>query len=59
MEKILFAARQVQGKKALLGKGRFTVQNVDFELPGGYIMGIVGENGAGKKIGRASCRERV
>ena len=48
MEKILFAARQVQGKKALLGKGRFTVQNVDFELPGGYIMGIVGENGAGK-----------
>lgn len=48
MEKILFAAKQVQGKKALLGKGRFTVQNVDFELPGGYIMGIVGENGAGK-----------
>ncbi len=48
MEKILFAAKQVQGKKALLGKGRFTVQNVNFELPGGYIMGIVGENGAGK-----------
>lgn len=48
MEKILFSAKQVQGKKTLLGKGRFVLQNVDFELPCGYIMGIIGENGAGK-----------
>lgn len=48
MEKIIFSAKQVQGKKALFGKGRFVLQDVDFELPSGYIMGIVGENGAGK-----------
>ena len=48
MEDIIFSAKQVQGKKALFGKGRFALQNVDFELPSGYIMGIIGENGAGK-----------
>ena len=48
MEDIIFSAKQVQGKKALFGKGRFGLQNVDFELPSGYIMGIIGENGAGK-----------
>lgn len=48
MEKIIFAAKQVQGKKALPGRNRFTLKNIDFELPEGYIMGIVGENGAGK-----------
>ena len=51
MEDIIFSAKQVQGKKALFGKGRFALQNVDFELPSGYIMGIIGENGA--EIGRA------
>ena len=40
--------KRQQGKKALFGKGRFALQNVDFELPSGYIMGIIGENGAGK-----------
>ncbi len=44
MEDIIFSAKQVQGKKALFGKGRFALQNVDFELPSGYIMGIIGEN---------------
>ena len=48
MEKIIFAAKQVQGKKALPGRNRFILKNIDFELPEGYIMGIVGENGAGK-----------
>lgn len=48
MENIIFSAKQVHGKKALFGKGRFVLQNVDFELPSGYIMGIIGENGAGK-----------
>ena len=43
MEDIIFSAKQVQGKKALFGKGRFALQNVDFELPSGYIMGIIGE----------------
>lgn len=48
MEKIIFAAKQVQGEKVLPGRKRFTLKNIDFELPEGYIMGIVGENGAGK-----------
>jgi ABC-2 type transport system ATP-binding protein len=43
MEKILFAAKDVNGT------GRaFKLSNVDFELPCGYIMGIIGKNGAGK-----------
>lgn len=50
MEDIIFSAKQVQGKKALFGKGRFALQNVDFELPSGYIMGIIGENGAADTI---------
>jgi ABC-2 type transport system ATP-binding protein len=42
-EKIIFAAKEVNGT------GRaFKLSNVDFELPCGYIMGIIGKNGAGK-----------
>lgn len=28
--------------------GGFSLQNISFELPKGYIMGVIGENGAGK-----------
>lgn len=28
--------------------GAFSLQNISFELPKGYIMGVIGENGAGK-----------
>lgn len=28
--------------------GDFSLQNISFELPKGYIMGLIGENGAGK-----------
>ena len=38
----------------------FSLNHLNLTLPWGCIMGLVGENGAGKsKIGRASCRERV
>lgn len=46
-EKILFRAENVNGIK----KGpfnRFTLREINFSLPEGYIMGIVGKNGAGK-----------
>ncbi len=46
MEKIVFEARNVSGKRGLF-RG-FQLQNVDFQLPYGYIMGIIGKNGAGK-----------
>lgn len=49
MKDSLFSARKVSG---LAGSGykkkAFRLEEVDFELPGGYIMGIVGKNGAGK-----------
>lgn len=42
---ILFAARQVSGKHKRRG---FRLSDVSFELPRGYIMGVIGKNGAGK-----------
>ena len=35
------------------------VVDVSMEINQGDYLCIVGENGSGKKIGRASCRERV
>ena len=43
MEQIIFSAKNVNGNK-----GKFILKNIDFELPCGYIMGVVGKNGAGK-----------
>ncbi len=45
MEEILFTARQVCSHKKKKG---FMLQDINFELPAGYIMGIIGKNGAGK-----------
>lgn len=49
MEKIIFSAKQVNGKKKKgIFQKPFTLKNIEFDLPCGYIMGIVGKNGAGK-----------
>lgn len=53
-EEILFSAKQVNGirrRPRLTIKGihkPFCLNNIDFELPKGYIMGLIGKNGAGK-----------
>lgn len=48
-EKIVFAANNVNGVSRIpFGKYKFTLQNINFELPYGYLMGIIGRNGAGK-----------
>lgn len=49
MEHIMFSAEHVAGKKSGNPfKKHFALEDVNFELPAGYIMGIVGKNGAGK-----------
>lgn len=49
MEDIIFVAKNVNGRKTPhLFKKQFLLRNIDFELPVGYIMGIIGKNGAGK-----------
>ena len=35
------------------------VDDLSLHIAPGEIYGFIGHNGAGKKIGRASCRERV
>lgn len=46
-EKILFSAENVNGiKKGIFDS--FILSDINFSLPEGYIMGIVGKNGAGK-----------
>lgn len=49
MEEILFSAKQVTGFKTHFpGRKQLKLQGIDFELPKGYIMGLIGKNGAGK-----------
>lgn len=46
---ILFSAREVSSKKSIgFGRKAFKLENINFALPRGYIMGLVGKNGAGK-----------
>src|SRR2546429_4181150 len=40
-------------------EGRPVVRDFGVVAPGGSVVALVGRSGAGKKIGRASCRERV
>ena len=48
-EDVLFSARGVSSLKARgHGKRAFKLENISFALPKGYIMGLVGKNGAGK-----------
>ena len=49
MEKIIFEAKNVNSNRhSLFSRKKFRLENINFELPSGYIMGIIGENGAGK-----------
>lgn len=49
MTNILFSAKEVCSIKPRgFGKKAFRLQGINFALPAGYIMGIVGKNGAGK-----------
>ena len=49
MEDILFAAKQVTSLKSRhFRKNPFKIRDIDFSLPKGYIMGLIGKNGAGK-----------
>ncbi len=49
-DRIIFSAKGVNGIRRWkkLWKKSFHVENIDFELPAGCIMGIIGKNGAGK-----------
>lgn len=49
MTNILLQAKEVSSIKPRgFGKKAFRLQGINFILPNGYIMGIVGKNGAGK-----------
>lgn len=49
MEDILFTAKQVTSLKShRFRKNSFKLQDINFALPKGYIMGLIGKNGAGK-----------
>ena len=39
--------------------GKNILDGLSFTVNSGERIGILGHNGCGKKIGRASCRERV
>ena len=46
-EKIFFSAENVNGKTGKFFE-KFSLSEINFSLPEGYIMGIAGKNGAGK-----------
>lgn len=49
MEDILFTAKQVTSLKSHRFRiNSFKLQDINFALPKGYIMGLIGKNGAGK-----------
>lgn len=49
MSDILFSAKAVRGSRHTgFWKKPFLLQDINFELPRGYIMGLAGKNGAGK-----------
>ena len=41
------------------GSPELIFDHVGFQIDSGWKLGFTGRNGRGKKIGRASCRERV
>lgn len=44
-----FGTRQVSSlRHGCFGKRAFGLEEISFQLPGGYIMGLIGKNGAGK-----------
>lgn len=46
---ILFSVRQVSGLKSRrFLKNSFRLADINFDLPKGYIMGLIGKNGTGK-----------
>ena len=49
---------QLQGLSKRLG-GHAVIQDLSLTARAGELLTLVGPSGSGKKIGRASCRERV
>ena len=43
MEQILLECKNVSKRQ-----GDFELKDINFQLPAGYIMGVIGRNGAGK-----------
>lgn len=49
MNGVIFEARQVSSlRRGRFGKKGFRLEEISFQLPRGYIMGLIGKNGAGK-----------
>lgn len=49
MNDVIFEARQVSSlRRGRFGKKGFRLEEISFQLPRGYIMGLIGKNGAGK-----------
>lgn len=49
MNDMIFEARHVSSlRRGCFGKRAFRLENISFQLPRGYIMGLIGKNGAGK-----------
>ena len=51
-----------EGVRKVFGSGNtevVAVERVDLQVVMGELVLIMGPSGSGKKIGRASCRERV